>query len=104
MNINNRIQLMTFIRNLNLNQRQDSTSEQAKDMLPVFEHFGLKAQAQRILENFNVQNDSSYYSELIQNVKVNCDLEKHTTRESNQIAINISNLFGCYDFADALKL
>ncbi len=104
MKINNRIQLMTFIRNLNLNQRQDCTSEQAKDMLPVFEHFGLKAQAERILENFDIQNNSNYYSEFIQNITVNCDLEKHTARESNQIAINISNLFGCYDFADALKL
>ena len=94
---------MTFFRSLNLNQRQDSTTEQAEDMAPVFESIGLLAQAQSLCHDFGVVNESTRYTGLIEDIVVKCDLESQNARETKQIAINIANLFGCYDLADALK-
>lgn len=102
--INNKIQLMTFLRNLNISQRQDSVTDQAEDMVPVFESFGLLAQAQSLCHDFGVVDESTRYTGLIEDVVVKCDLESQNKKETKQIAINVANLFGCYDLADALKL
>lgn len=104
MRINNTTQLMRVLKDLNLSQRQDSTKEQAEDMVPVFESFGLLAQAQSLCHDFGVVNESTRYMTLIDDIVVHCDLESENAKDTKQIAINISNLFGCYDLADFLKI
>lgn len=101
--INNKIQLMTYLRNLNLGQRQDSLKEQAYDMVVVFESFGMLAQAQETCRRFHVSDNSTRYSDIVTKVKVKCDLEEQDLNQTKQLAVNISNLFGCYDFADSIK-
>lgn len=94
--------LLGFIKNKEMRQRQDSVTDQAFDMLAVFESFGLFGMSAHLCRQFNVIEGSTRYKDITDQVVVNVELEE-TPSEGKQNAIALANLFGCYDLADALK-
>lgn len=99
-----RIGLFGHLDRLKMKQRQDSTYDQAEDMLFVFENLGMFTISSVLVHNFKgISDESTRYKEVVSNIHLHIDLEEN--RESIlDYARYISNYFGCYDLADFFRV
>lgn len=95
-----RNELNRYLTGLCLPVRYDVNIErQAYDLVPVFESLGMLETSANLCRDFSVSDDSTYFQEVLENKKVNFDLEDDNL--NRLFVINsIANMFGCYDIAD----
>lgn len=89
-------ELINFLREQNIPQRQDSTADQVEDLIPVFKHLGFHSKSQELSDIFDCSNSIRYLN-IINKIKINSVID------FKQSSVSIANLFGCYDAADFLK-
>lgn len=94
--------LFSHLKNKKIKSRHDSIEEQAADMLPIFEAFGMYSTVSKLIKTFSVDDQSTLYLSHVQDIYLSIDLEE-TAQRKKECAIHISTYFGCNELAIFFK-
>lgn len=89
-------ELISFLNEKKFSQRQDSTTDQIVDLIPVFKCLGFMDESKELSDAFGF-SESIRYIDIINKIKFNDIIN------FKKSSVSIANLFGCYDAADFLK-